>query len=72
VKCLKELEGDPAPHPGKALFHSWCFASVGRREAGRFVNREHLYGLTSETVAEYGTRLERWLLEIAEDLYGRT
>jgi hypothetical protein len=71
VKCLKELDADPAPHPSKALFHSYCFASVGRREAGRFATRERLYDLTPALLAEYGGRLERWLVEIAEDLYGR-
>ncbi|MCX7029358.1 MAG: tagaturonate epimerase family protein [Spirochaetes bacterium] len=71
VKCLKELDGDPAPHPGKALFHYYCFASVGRRDAGRFANRERLYDFTPGFLAEYGARLENWLLEIAEDLYGR-
>jgi hypothetical protein len=71
VKCLKELDGDPVPHPGKALFHYYCFASVGRRAAGRFANRERLYDLTPVLLAEYGERLERWLIEIAEDLYGR-
>jgi hypothetical protein len=71
AKCLKELDGDPVPHPGKARFHYFCFASVGRRDAGRFANREHLYDLTPALLAEYGERLERWLIEIAEDLYGR-
>jgi hypothetical protein len=71
AKCLKELDGDPVPHPDRALFHYYCFASVGRRDAGRFANREHLYDLTPALLAEYGERLERWLIEIAEDLYGR-
>ena len=61
----------PGPPSGKALFHYYCFASVGRRDAGRFANREHLYDLTPALLAEYGERLERWLIEIAEDLYGR-
>jgi hypothetical protein len=34
------------------------------------VNRERLYDLSPETAQEYGAKLERWLLEIAEDLYG--
>jgi hypothetical protein len=72
VKCLKELEGDPAPRPGTAMFHAYCYASVGRREGGRFANRERLYDFTPEVRAEYGRRLERWLIEIAEDLYGQT
>jgi hypothetical protein len=71
VECLAELAADPRPRPGTLLFHSYAFASVGRRDAaGRFVNRERLYELSPETLREYGVRLERWLLEIAEDLYG--
>lgn len=70
ARCLKELDADPAPDPGKAVFRSWCFASVGRREAGRFAIRERLYELASATLEEYGARLERWLLEIAGDLFG--
>jgi hypothetical protein len=70
VKCLKELDGDSAPHPRKPLFHSYCFASVGRRDAGRFAIRERLYDLTPGFLAENGARLESRLVEIAEDLYG--
>jgi hypothetical protein len=71
VKCLKELGADPSPHPSRSLFHYYCFASVGRRDdRGRFTNRESLYDLTPQFLAEYGERLEKWLLEIAEDLYG--
>jgi hypothetical protein len=70
VKCLKELDADSTPGPGRALFHFYCFVSVGRREAGRFAIRERLYDLTPGFLAEYGARLENWLLEIAEDLYG--
>jgi hypothetical protein len=72
VKCLKELDGNSAPCPGTALFHFYGFASVGRREGGRFAIRERLYDLGPETRSEYGRRVERWLVEIAEDLYGRT
>jgi hypothetical protein len=49
---------------------SGCFVSLGRRDAcGQFVNRERLYDLSPQFMAEYGSRLEKWLLEIAEDLY---
>jgi hypothetical protein len=70
AQCLQELKTDPAPHPGKRLFHSYCFVSLGRRDAsGRFGIRERLYDLSSQFLAEYGNRLEQWLLEIAGDLY---
>ncbi len=69
--CLADLAKRPGARPDALLFHSYAFTSVGRRDAaGRFVNRERLYDLSAETLAEYGARLERWLLEIAEDLYG--
>ena len=71
VACLADLAKRPGARPDALLFHSYAFTSVGRRDAaGRFVNRERLYELSPETLAEYGARLERWLLEIAEDLYG--
>lgn len=70
VKCLKDLDADPAPRPGRDLFHYYCFASVGRRDAGGFAIRERLYDLTPGLLAEYGARLGRWLVEIAGDLYG--
>ena len=71
AECLEELKGGVPPSPGARLFHAYCFVSVGRREAGRFVNRERLYDLSERTRDEYGRRLEAWLAEIAEDLYGQ-
>jgi hypothetical protein len=70
VKCLKELAADPSPHPGRSLFHYYCFVSVGRRDgAGRFVNRESFYDLSPDVLREYGDRLEKWLLVVAGDLF---
>ncbi len=70
-QCLKELEKAPEPSPGASMFHYYCFVSPGRREAGRFINRERLYGLSGELLSEYGRRLEVWLCEVADDLYGQ-
>lgn len=73
AQCLKELETNPDPRPGAGLFHYYCFVSVGRRDGGgSFVNRERLYDLSPQFLAEYGSRLENWLVEIAEDIYGQS
>jgi hypothetical protein len=70
ARCLADPSAADA-RPDTPLFHAFAFLSVGRRDpAGRFVNRERLYGLSDTTLAEYGRRLERLLLEIAEDLFG--
>ena len=71
AQCLREFEARPVPHPSTALFRSYCFFAVGRRDAdGRFVNRERLYDLTPEFTREYDRRLESLLLEVAADVYG--
>ena len=71
AECLLEFEARPLPHPGAALFRSYCFYAVGRRDAdGHFVNRERLYDLTPEFKQEYDRRLEGMLLEVAADVYG--
>jgi len=70
--CMKKAEADPEPRPDADLFHYYCFVSVGRRDGnGRFVNRERLYDVSPQCREEYGARLEKWLLEIADDLYGQ-
>ena len=71
ARCLAEFGADPRPHPSRSLFHFYCFVSVGRRDdQGQFVNRERLYELSKDFLAEYTDRLEKWLMEIADDLYG--
>ena len=70
-ECIREYEADPVPHPDRKLFHYYLFVSVGRRDGkNRFVCRDRLYELTPAFLAEYGRRLEAWLLEIAHDVYG--
>jgi hypothetical protein len=70
-QCLEELRSSAGPNPGARMFHSYCFVSPGKRDAGRFVNRERLYDLSSDFRTEYGRRLEKWLCEVADDLYGQ-
>ncbi len=73
AQCLQELEANPDPRPECGLFHYYCFVSVGRRDGnGQFVNRERLYDVSPQLMTEYGSRLEKWLREIAEDLYGQS
>jgi hypothetical protein len=70
--CIAEYEADPIPHPDKKLFHYYQFVSVGRRdENNRFMSREKLYELGPKFLAVYSERLEAWLLENAEDVFGR-
>jgi hypothetical protein len=70
--CIAEYEADPTPHPDKKLFHYYQFVSVGRRdENNRFISRQKLYELGPKFLAVYSERLEAWLLENAEDVYGR-
>ena len=46
----------------QCVVHPGSHASAGG-EAGRFAIREQLYDLTPGFLAEYGARLESWLLE---------
>ncbi len=73
ARCIADTKSDSSPHPSKDLFHYYCYVSVGRRdERGQFVNREQLYGLSEEFLAEFTNRFETWMLEIAADVYGET
>jgi hypothetical protein len=72
VRCLREYESssDPAPSPHHAVFHHYCFASVGRRDRnGQFVNREKFYDLPAEFYRLYSDRIERFLSEVAADVF---
>lgn len=67
---LFETGGDRQIHAGHMVFRHYCFASVGRRdEEGQYLFREKLYDLSPEFNREYGDRLERFLSEIAADLF---
>ena len=74
-RCLREYDGsgDPAPSPGHAVFHHYCFASVGRRDQnGQFINREKFYDLPPEFHRRYCDRIERFLCEVAADVFPQT
>ena len=71
-RCLRDYEGsrDPGPSPSHAVFHHYCFASVGRRDQnGQFVNREKFYDLPPEFHRRYCDRIERFLCEVAADVF---
>jgi len=72
VRCLREYEssGDPTPSPQHAVFHHYCFASVGRRDqSGQFVNREKFYNLPPEFYRRYSESIEHFLCQVAADVF---
>jgi hypothetical protein len=72
AQCLRQYEnsGGSAPSPRHAVFHHYCFGSVGRRdEKGRFLNRERFYDLPADFYEEYRDRIERFLCEVATDVF---
>jgi len=74
AQCLRQYEdsGEAAPTPHHAVFHHYCFGSVGRRdEKGRFINRERFYNLPTDFYEEYRDRIERFLCEVAADVFCR-
>jgi hypothetical protein len=73
ARCLREYESSPdtLPAPHHAVFHHYGFASVGRRdEKGQFINRERFYDLPADFYTEYYDRIERFLCEVAADVFG--
>ncbi len=74
AQCLRRYESgrDAAPSPRHAVFHHYCFTSVGRRDGnGRFVNRKRFYDLPADFYHEYRERIERFLCEVAADVFCR-
>lgn len=71
AQCLRLYEdgADRAPSPRHTVFHHYCFASVGKRDAnGRFVHRERFYDLPVGFYREYHDRIELFLCEVAQDV----
>lgn len=61
---------DTRPSAHAAVFHHFSFAFVGRRDAaGQFLHREEFYDLSAAFQAAYTDRIERYLLELANDLF---
>ena len=74
AQCLRAYEAadDPAPASHHAVFHHYNFASVGRRdENGQFVHRSRFYDLFPEFYREYHRRVQRFLCDVAADVFAR-
>jgi hypothetical protein len=72
AQCLRQYQSSPAagPSPHHAVFHHYGFASVGRRDGnGQFVNRHRFYDLPADFYALYRDRTERFLCEVAADVF---
>ncbi len=70
--CLRRYESsdDRAPAPHHAVFHHYCFASVGRRdEHGQFIHRAKFYDLPSDFYPRYHDRVNRFLCDVAADVF---
>ncbi len=67
-----ESVGNATPSARHAVFRHYCFATVGRRDVrGQFVHREKFYTLPAGFYQEYQRRVERYLCEVADDIFGR-
>jgi len=67
-----ETSGRAVPSPDHAVFQHYSFASVGRRDLnGQFINREHFYDLSAHFYDEYRDRVERYLCDVADDVFDR-
>jgi hypothetical protein len=68
--CIAQSDLDrPSPHD--ALFHNFSFAFVGRRDAaGQFICRAEFYALSPAFYRAYEDVITRYLLELADDLFG--
>jgi len=64
--------GNAEPSPRHGVFRRYCFAAVGRRDArGQFIHREKFYTLPADFYREYQRRVEYYLCEVADDVFGR-
>ncbi|MBM4078659.1 MAG: hypothetical protein FJ278_03100 [Planctomycetes bacterium] len=72
AQCIHEYEAAErrVPSPRHSVFHHFCFATVGRRDAdGQFIHRERFYSLPPAFYQEYHRRVERLLCEVAADVF---
>jgi len=72
ARCIRQYEQAGArPSPSHPLFHYYCFATLGRRDAdGRFLHREKFYDLPASFYAEYARRVTELLGEVITDIFG--
>ena len=72
ARCVRQFDesGQP-PSPAHPLFHYYCFATLGRRDAdGRFLHREKFYDLPESFYAEYARQVTDLLTEVTTDVFG--
>ncbi len=72
LESLAELdrEKDKRPSPKHAVFHHFNFPTVGKRDQeGNFLNRHRFYDLSDRFRQEYTDRLDRYLCEVAHDIF---
>jgi hypothetical protein len=75
VDCIGRYEtgGNSEPSPSHAVFHYYCFASVGKRDQnGQFIHREKFCDLSADFYSEYQMRVCKYLCDVAADVFNRT
>jgi len=72
AECIQRSDAqNPSSHD--AVFHNFSFAFVGRRDAdGQFICREEFYALSPAFYQAYQECITAYLLELADDLFGRS
>jgi len=69
IKKFNSME-KPVPSPHQEIFHYYSFAPVGLRDsANRYMYREWFYSLPEDFYQLYRQRVEKFLLEVAGDVF---
>ncbi len=71
-QCLAEMPAhtDPQPSSQSAVFHTFGFPFVGKRDArGQFLHRHRFYGLSDAFHQAHTRRIADYLRELANDLF---
>ena len=71
--CIRQYKASAnrAPSPKHAVFHYYCFATVGRRdEKGQYINRQKFYELSEDFYQLYQDRVAGYLEEVVNDVFG--
>jgi len=72
ARCLEEYQArkNARPLPERSVFHHYCFAFPGKRDArGQFIHRHEFYSLRPAFYHAYQERLCEYLCQVAEDLF---
>lgn len=71
--CLRHYNAttNRTPSPDHAVFHYYCFATVGRRdEKGQYIHRQKFYELPEDFYQLYQDRVAGYLEEVVNDVFG--